>query len=166
MATPDSDLGLTPSLIDRLIDREPALVADPPLMRAQAIRDIKKSLRRDLEWLLNTRRNPDAVKPEAMEQLAQSLYNYGLPDFSTFSINSPRDQSQLMAELETAISIFEPRINDVTVSLLERPEGTSRILHFQIEGLLAMDPAPEMVSFDTTLQLASGEYEIRGDRGA
>ena len=39
-------------------------------------------------------------------------------------------------------------------------------LLFQIEGLLQMDPAPEQVSFDTTLQLSSGEYQIRGERSA
>jgi hypothetical protein len=32
--------------------------------------------------------------------------------------------------------------------------------------MLQMDPAPEQVSFDTVLQLSSGEYQIRGERGA
>jgi type VI secretion system protein ImpF len=35
-------------------------------------------------------------------------------------------------------------------------------LRFQIEGLLIMDPAPEHISFDTVLQLASGEYQVKG----
>jgi type VI secretion system protein ImpF len=39
-------------------------------------------------------------------------------------------------------------------------------VHFQIEGMLQMDPSPEQVSFDTTLQLSSGEYQIRGERSA
>jgi hypothetical protein len=29
-----------------------------------------------------------------------------------------------------------------------------------------MDPVAEQVSFDTVLQLTSGEYQIRGERGA
>jgi hypothetical protein len=29
-----------------------------------------------------------------------------------------------------------------------------------------MDPAPEQISFDTVLQLNSGQYEIKGDRNA
>ena len=28
-----------------------------------------------------------------------------------------------------------------------------------------MDPAPEQVTFDTVLNLSSGEYQIKGDRG-
>ena len=61
MAKPDSDFTVTPSLIDRLIDRDPRAGADPPTTRAQSIRQLKAALRRDLEWLLNTRRNPDAA---------------------------------------------------------------------------------------------------------
>jgi type VI secretion system protein ImpF len=166
MASADSDFAVTLSVIDRLMDREPQLASDPQTTRAQTVRELKKNLRRDMEWLLNTRRNPDAVRPDSMEQLAQSLYNYGLPDFTALSIYSLRDRGQLMVELESTIALFEPRLRDVRVTLVETPDGPSRILHFQIEGLLDMDPAPEAVSFDTTLQLASGEYEIRGERGA
>ena len=46
---------------------------------------MKAALRRDLEWLLNTRRNPEPA-PESMAELSQSLFNYGLPDFSALSI--------------------------------------------------------------------------------
>jgi type VI secretion system protein ImpF len=165
MAKTDSDLTVTPSLVDRLIDREPSAAADPYTSRSQSVRQLKASLRRDLEWLLNTRRNPEAA-PESLAETSRSLYNYGLPDFSALSLNSPRDRSRLLLELEKTLEIFEPRLKDIRVSMLEPPSPSSRILHFQIEGLLMMDPAPEQVSFDTMLQLASGEYQIRGDRGA
>jgi hypothetical protein len=29
-----------------------------------------------------------------------------------------------------------------------------------------MDPAPELITFDTVLQLSSGEYQVGGDAGA
>ena len=61
MPKPDSDLTVTPSLIDRLIDRDPNAATDPHTTRAQSVRQLKAALRRDLEWLLNTRRNPDAA---------------------------------------------------------------------------------------------------------
>ena len=48
MAKPDSDLTVTPSLFDRLIDREPGTSADPYITRAQSVRQLKASLRRDL----------------------------------------------------------------------------------------------------------------------
>jgi len=49
---------------------------------------------------------------------------------------------------------------------VESPAAGSRVLRFQIEGLLLKDPAPEQVSFDTVLQLANGEYQVKGERSA
>jgi type VI secretion system protein ImpF len=165
MARPDSDFTVTQSLVDRLIDRDPQTKADPSITRAQSVRQLKAALRRDLEWLLNSRRNPEAA-PESMAELSQSLYNYGLPDFSSVSLNSPKDRGRLLLELENTVALFEPRLKDVKVSLVETPGVNTRMLHFQIEAMLMMDPAPEQISFDTVLQLVSGEYQIRGDRSA
>ena len=165
MARLDPDLTVTQPLLDRLIDKEPKVSADSSVSRAQSVRLLKASLRRDLEWLLNTRRIPDAA-PESMAQLSQSLYNYGLPDFSALSVSSPRDRDHLMLELETTVALFEPRLKDVRITMTEAQGGYTRILHFQIEGMLQMDPIAEPVSFDTVLSLTNGEYQVKGERGA
>ena len=34
------------------------------------------------------------------------------------------------------------------------------------KALLDMDPAPELITFDTVLQLSSGEYQVGGEHGA
>ena len=166
MARPDPDLTVTQSLLDRLIDRDPKSASDGVTSRAQSVRLLKAALRRDLEWLLNSRRNPDAA-PESMPELSRSLYNYGLPDFAALSINSPKDRDRLLVELENTVAVFEPRLKDIRVSLLDTQNAAgTRMLHFQIEGMLQMDPAPEQVSFDTVLQLTNGEYQIRGEHSA
>ena len=161
----NSETTVTQSLLDRLIDREPQNRADAPVSRAQSVRLLKLSLRRDLEWLLNSRRIAEPA-PESFVELNQSLYHYGLPDFSALSIASPRDRNYLLRELEHSIATFEPRLKDVRVTLVDSPLEGTRALRFQIEGLLQMDPAPEQISFDTVLQLNSGEYQIKGERGA
>jgi type VI secretion system protein ImpF len=163
MARPD-ELTVTPSVLDRLIDMEPRQAEDSPSTRAQSVRRLRLAVRRDLESLLNTRRNPDEA-PESLAELSQSVYNYGLPDFSAVSLNSPKDRDWLLVVVERTVALFEPRLKDVRVTLLEAT-GINRSLHFQIEGMLQMDPAPEQVSFDTILQLNNGEYQIRGERGA
>jgi type VI secretion system protein ImpF len=161
MSRPDPDLAVTTSILDRLIDLNPDQTADPPENRSQSVRQLKASLRRDLEWLLNTRRNPDAV-PETYEELFRSLYNYGLPDVTSMGLNSPRDRQRLLRMIEQTIEIFEPRLVGVHVRALDNAASGPRILRFQIEGLLKMDPAPEQVLFDTVLQLNSGEYQVKG----
>jgi type VI secretion system protein ImpF len=156
---------VTQSVLERLIDRDPAAGADPPPMRAQSVRLLKSSLRRDLEWLLNTRRTPEAVGRE-FALLQHSLYNFGVPDLTALNRESSRDRTRLTQIIEQAVSTFEPRLKRIKVTELPAAAGMQHILRFQIEGLLDMDPAPELISFDTVLQLSSGEYQVKGDAGA
>jgi type VI secretion system protein ImpF len=162
MAQADAGLEVTASVLDRLLDSDPEALADPPGNRSQSVRQLKAALRRDLEWLLNTRRNPNEV-PESYQELFRSLYNYGLPDVTSMSLGSPRERQRLLRHIEQTIEIFEPRLSAVRVRALDNAAAGPRILRFQIEALLRMDPAPEQILFDTVLQLNSGEYQVRGD---
>jgi len=116
----------------------------------------------DLEWLLNTCRNPEDPG-SALVETENSLYNYGLPDFSAYSIASPKDQTKLVRVLQAAVKIFEPRLANVRVVPLEVSPKGLRTVRIRIEGLLLMDPAPEHISFDTTLQLTTGDFRIKDE---
>lgn len=153
------------SVLERLIDIEPRNATEQPLTRAQSVRQLKASVRRDLEWLLNTRRTPEAVGSE-FQELERSLFNYGLPDLTTLNWESTRDRSYLSRMIETLLATFEPRLKQVRVESVGELSATKNVLRFQIEGLLDMDPAPERISFDTVLQLTSGEYQVKGDPSA
>src|ERR1019366_3341754 len=97
---------VTLSVLDRLTDNEPkSPTVEAPLSRAVSVRALKDGLRRDLEWLLNTRRNPDDPGA-ARTETENSLYNYGLPDFSAYSIASPKDQTKLVKVLQSAMKTF------------------------------------------------------------
>ena len=167
MARRETEETVTQSVLERLIDLEPSVKADPPQTRQQSVRQLKAALRRDLEWLLNTRRIALDIADEYPE-LDRSVYNFGLPDFTAMSFSSPKDRSRLLRSLESSIRNYEPRLTAVKVSPVETTgEGSSKkLLRFQIEGLLKMDPAPEQISFDTVLQLTTGEYQVKGDSGA
>jgi type VI secretion system protein ImpF len=161
MARAQTDLAITLSVLDRLIDQDPRNSAEAPAARAQSVRELKNSLRRDLEWLLNTRRI--AIEPpESLRELNRSLYMYGLPDFSAFNVSSARDQGRLIRILHGAVKLFEPRLANVRIVPGEISTVGTRKVRFRIEGLLMMDPAPEHISFDTVLQLNNGEYEVKG----
>jgi type VI secretion system protein ImpF len=155
---------VTQPLVDRLIDNEPKYQSEAAMTPAQSVRGLKNAVRRDLEWLLNTRQNPDFAGDEYTE-LSRSLYNYGFPDFSSFSFSNPKDRQRLLRSLEATIRLFEPRLDSVRVNPVETAsDDLRRIVRFQIEGLLKMDPVPEQITFDTVLSLTNGEYQIRGDR--
>lgn len=160
----DNERNVSSSLLDRLTDLEPREAADPPLTRAASIRQLKTSLRRDLEWLFNTRANPDT--PMDLAEVVRSVYNYGLPDFTHLSLGSNRDRTVLQKRMELAISYFEPRLTGITVRLLENSYEPGRAIRFQIDGMLKMDPAPEHISFDTLLDIPTGEYLVKGESSA
>jgi type VI secretion system protein ImpF len=100
---------------------------------------------------------------EGLKEVNRSVYLYGLPDFTAYSLASPNDKVKLIRQLQNAVKVFEPRIAKVRIVPLDDVAGLTktRTLRFRIEGLLLMDPVPEHVSFDTVLQLTSGEYEVQ-----
>jgi type VI secretion system protein ImpF len=164
MARVEDDGAVTQSVLDRLITLDLKSNMDPRLTRSQSVRQLKESLKRDLEWLLNTRRNPEGV-PEGFQELERSVYNYGLPDISSLGLHSTKDRNRLLRLLEQTISALEPRLQDVRVSL-EPVTDQTRILRFLIQGILRLEPAPEQVSFDTVLELSSGQYQVQGEHNA
>ena len=160
MPTTEREGPVTLSVLDRLIDQEPERKLEPPLTRARSLRELKAALRRDLEWLLNTRRTIEE-SPASLKELERSLYNYGLPDVSSLYLRSSNDQDTLLKAIRVAINFFEPRLLNIKVAL-EPAAADARVIRFSIEGLLRMDPAPEHVFFDTMLEPMSGQYQVKG----
>ncbi len=160
MARLDEEVRINLSVLDRLVDFEPEAKAEPPLSRSKALRQVKQALRRDLEWLLNTRR-VFQVPPE-MPLLSDSLLAYGLPDLTTMTVKSTEDQRDLGLALESTLRRFEPRLEDVVVSVVSSA-ALDRAFRFKIEARLKIDPVPEPISFDTTLQVGSGTFAVKGE---
>lgn len=152
------ELPVTLSVFDRLIDLAPGESGEPPLSRAQSIRILRAAVRRDMEWLLNSRRIPLEPDP-AFVEVNRSVYVIGLEDFATFSLADGQEQSRLLSHIQGVIRQFEPRLANVQISQQDDPVKTRR-MRFRIEASLLVDPAPERISFDTILQLSSGEYVI------
>ena len=161
MARTEIERTVRQSVLDRLVDLEPG-TPDPATSYAASVRQMKQALKRDLEWLLNTRRTITPV-PESFEEVPRSLFVYGLPDISSMARDAVETRTSLLREVELAIAHFEPRLTDVRVAIVETegPNAT-RELRFVVEALLRMDPNPEQVVFDTVLQLSSGEYAVKG----
>lgn len=154
-----------PSLLDRLIDEHPKVSSEPPPSWTDSVRDLKIAVRRDLEWLLNTRRIAEPA-PESFEELTRSLYHYGFPDITSLGRDARDTRVRLMRQVQETLATHEPRLAGVRVTLSETDADNRRQLRFMIEGLLRMEPNPEQVVFDTVLEIASGEYHVKGDGGA
>ncbi len=162
MARQEMERPVQQSVLDRLIDLDPLSPLEAPPTRAQSLRDFKAGVRRDLEWLLNSRCTPEK-RPEDMEHVATSVLYYGIDDLSSLSGDDPEDRVRLLRLIENAIANYEPRLYNVTVAEFGESELEARRVHFSIQATLQMDPSPELVFFDTVLDLGSKQYQVRSD---
>ena len=158
------DQMLLPSVLDRLIDEDPHTRAETERSRAQMLRDLKQSVRRDLENLLNTRISlfpiPEPL-PEHWQHLERSLINYGVPDFGGVAMGARSQREFLRRRVEATIRIFESRFKEVQVQLSDnRDDPRDRTIRFRIDGLLHAEPTPEPVVFDSQLQPSSGDFRV------
>jgi len=156
---------ITISALDRLIDLEPDNSMENPLSRSQSVRLLKNAVRRDLEWLLNSRRIADPPD-EGLKELNRSTYVYGLPDLSALTLASTADKNRLVRQILSAINLFEPRLMNVRLVMVETPDASKKDVRLRIEAMLRMDPVPEPVSFDTVIELKSGNCHLSGGEDA
>jgi len=161
MARLRADQPLLPSVLDRLLDDDPTVSQETPKSRSQVLRELKLSVRRDLEDLLNTRRRCKSW-PEHLSELERSLVNYGIPDITGMDLAAGRSRQGFARLLEGVIRRFEPRFKSVRVQMFENADPLDRTLRFRIDALLRAEPAPEPVVFDSSLEPATGNVEIKG----
>jgi len=148
------------SVLDRLVDYEPAASHESAQRRILNIRQIKAMVIRDLENLLNTRRQIHYV-PASYRQIHNSVFMYGLNDFTAENPKNPSVRRKLRQDVEKAIAKFEPRLKNVTVRL-EDDIAKGRNLRFRINGVLIVEPEIEPVTLDTYFDTNRGEYVIHG----
>ena len=148
-------------LLDEIFADELHKMRKPALSSAN-VRELKKSISRDIEVLLNTRRELLEGAPTEYTEINNSLLMFGLPDFTSYSLLNPEHRKVMRRSVEEALTKFEPRLKSVRVTL-EPPSKFDVAIHFRIEALLRLDPAPEPVSFDAALQLGTSSYSVRGE---
>jgi type VI secretion system protein ImpF len=136
-------------------------LSEPLTAQFQTVRQLRAVVARDLEAMLNTRQEFLAELPPGFSEVENSLLTYGLPDLTFFSLDSLEDRNQVRRAVEQTIAIFEPRLEQVRVSLQPAREK-DRGLNFRIDAMLRVDPAPEPVTFDAVLQLNTQQYVVRG----
>jgi type VI secretion system protein ImpF len=161
MARGDREPNIVASLLDRLLDDEPGLSREPVPERTQSLRQLERAVARDLEDMLNTRREALGDLPEDFQEVGRSLVNYGLPDFTSYSLLSEKDRARIRRTLEEIITAFEPRLARVRVTL-EPSREHEKALRFRVDALLRVEPAPEPVVFDAVLQLLNQQYQVGG----
>jgi type VI secretion system protein ImpF len=148
--------GFTPGVLDRLMDERREAGAASARLTIEQIKDL---VARDLEALLNTR---VALAPGVFDEFPQaraSILNYGLADFAAFCLTSAEDRAAICASIKTAIETHEPRLKDVSATLVPVPGSVNR-LDFVINARLALFDTGDTVNFSAVLQPSSLHYAV------
>lgn len=133
-----------------------------PVSFSLSMRELKKTISRDIELLLNTRRQLVTGVVEQHKEIQRSILMYGLPDFSNRSLLNVQDRKFVRRSVEESLATFEPRLKSVRVTVEEQAKFDPT-LRFRIDALLRTDPAPEPIALDAALNLATSEYSVRSD---
>ena len=109
------------SVLDRLIDDDPDYDGREEQQEYHTgLAALKRSVLRDLQWLLNSRLGIRPVIERGREKpdpLRNTVARFGLPDITNLDLKNERERELLRRLIVDAIGRFEPRLDFVTVSI-------------------------------------------------
>lgn len=142
------------SLMDRLSQR-----IDRPATQSASLRQLKESLRRDLEAVLNTRRHMGS-EFDGFELAATSVLNYGLEDLTNIRTDPEGQLVQMQRAIHGCLSEYEPRLSDVSVSMRGGPDASGREIRLHIAARIRLSPGVETIYFNTVFDVTSETYSV------
>ena len=158
---------LQPSLLDRLTDNEPDSKTESRAQRVLSISRLKRSVLRDLAWLLNSGNLAATEDLADYPEVTNSVINYGVTGLAGTTATST-DIPRVEREVRQAILDFEPRILAKSLSVkvvLDDQKLSQKMLTFQIEGQLWAQPLPVSLYLSTDFDLETGSTTIRESSG-
>lgn len=153
---------LQPSLLDRLTDEDADKKQEARNRRVFSVRRLRKSVIRDLGWLLNTASLDATEDLGAYPEVQASVVNYGMPDLAGVTASSI-DPSGIERAVRAAIQVFEPRLlkNSIVVRARTEPSAMGRnSMTFEIEAMLWAQPTPTRLFLRTGLDLEDGAFTV------
>ncbi len=154
---------LQPALLDRLIDDDPKNTQESRDRRILSMRQLRASVLRDLNWLLNTPCRPPDDEIYECPVVARSVLNYGMPSMAGLTASSTR-AARIETWIREAVEAFEPRMVPGTLHVRvssSDDQSAHRSLSFEISGEICPLPVPESLYVKTELDLETGHCEVR-----
>lgn len=123
--------------------------------------ELQAAVARDLEVLMNTVNLASSIDLSEFGEVDRSVLNYGFPDL----VHRTIDEGSLVEvgdEIQTALSVFEPRLVPGSVSVVqdERTEEGDLKVRFIVRAALRYDPYNVPVEFVADIERESGKILI------
>lgn len=127
--------------------------------RTDRIDRVQAEVLRNLNKLLNCRRRGRRSDPR-LELVQESVYEYGIPDFTGAGFNTKSGREQLRRDILAAVRAFEPRILVKDVRDLNADQRLRRVLHYRIDASLLVYPRPQRVEYDSRFDCATQRFTV------
>lgn len=160
---------LQPALLDRLCDDEPEKLQETLEHSVVSKGRLKRTVLRDLVWLLNTTCHNTDNQLEFYPEVRRSVINYGIPVLSGKNFSGV-DWRELERSIHEAILVFEPRIlpDTLKVKALVPTDamGHHNVLQFELRGELWSMPFPIELLIRSELDLETGQMTLHDQLSA
>jgi type VI secretion system protein ImpF len=154
---------LQPALLDRLCDDESDKLHETLEHSVVSKGRLKRTVLRDLIWLLNTTCHNTDGQLELYPEVRRSVINYGIPVLSGKHFSGV-DWRELERSIHEAILVFEPRILPDTLKvkaiLPADALGHHNTLQFELRGELWSMPFPIELLIRSELDLETGQMTL------
>lgn len=151
------------SLLDRVTDEDPDREQEVPASGRKLERQLREAIRRDIENILNTRQRSVPL-PKELTNLPGTIADYGVPDFMGQTLSADRRRKQFLRRLTDCILRQEPRFKSLEIEPIGAVDQAERSFPFRIHAVVFAEPAPESVTFDSRIEVASRSFSIRKDQ--
>jgi type VI secretion system protein ImpF len=154
---------LLPALLDRLTDHAPTERRESAQARTMGKAEFRRSVLRDLAWLLNTTNAESELELEGVPSVRRSVLNYGVQALSGKYLVED-DLRSLEAAVTDCIRNFEPRIIPETLKVRvlagQDDHATRHQLGMEIKGQLWAEPYPIELLLRSRVDLESGQIAL------
>ena len=124
-----------------------------------SIQQLRESVARDLEDLLNSRIAPLDQEIDEFPLAKQSILQFGIIDFVGLSTANPLDRDKICQSIEQSIAAHEPRLRQIKVEMLLDGHDMGSLC-LSIQAYLNLHPLYEPVFFDALLKPTTQQYII------
>lgn len=150
--------GVLAPLFDRLCDDAPDHSEEDPCNYVLSLEQLKKSIHRELELILNTRPTYKLNSDEGELVINNSKNSddilmptaFGLPDFSWYDSSKKWTIDHLARQIEQAIDRYEPRLNNVHVKIIGKVAATQG-LQISLNADVIYNKTSERTHFPLTI---------------
>ncbi|MEM8800738.1 MAG: type VI secretion system baseplate subunit TssE [Pseudomonadota bacterium] len=149
---------LQPSLLERLTDNARDKSTESREERVVSVKQLRRSVLRDLGWLMNSRPLLSDEEAEQFPEVSKSVLNFGTVDVCGLTARSMRLE-QLEQQLTNAIKDFEPRLIPASLNVdmtADSEAMNATALKMSIVGDLWLQPLPMKMFIHTEIDVENG----------